>query len=204
MSTVETANEDVERARSLGFLLEGDAFRQNVLADPEARITRMETPFFRAVELYYVYITYLDWPFAFTLGHVEDWATVLLEGNPDGWSQLAESGVNLSTPDLRVAYGATFLEATRYFFTRFQLVVDPTQLGSFEGLTPAQCTELEAARAKVVAPYVSITETAPWIARYYVVQGYSLLRVHLKISADGTIERTDELLQDDVPLPLVF
>lgn len=198
--------DDLARVRSLADIIHSvDPFRAQVLREPDAVVERMRTPFFRHAAVYKV--TYEVAPvlaMAFTIGHAEDWATVLLENNETGWMQLAESGVDLSSFQRRLAYSIVFLEATRSFDERFQLLFAPTELGSFEALTPEQHALLEQARARITEPAYGISETAPWMARFHAVRGFDLIRIHLRLHPRGEIERTDELLQKDVPLPLAL
>lgn len=192
-------------ALTFASLLEGaDPVRAAVLADPDTRLEQLHTPFFRRAAVYRVFYSAIGIPLAFTVGHAEDWATVLLETNPEGWDSLAESGVDLTTPELRVAYGLGYLEGTRSMQTRFQIVRNPADIGVFEGLTERQQSELAQARARVVEPIISVTDTAPWVVRAYVVEGYALYRVHLKFDAMGRMDRRDNLLQPNVPLPLAL
>src|SRR5262249_49316007 len=124
--------------------------------------------------------------------------------NPEGWSALVESGLDLSTTELRLAYGLGFLEATRSLQHRFQLIGGPEEVGSFEGLTSQQRGELEAARERIVPPILSISEGPPWVVRVYLIEDYDLLRVHVKFDASGRIERHDVVLQENLPLPLAI
>ena len=87
---------------------------------------------------------------------------------------------------------------------RFKIIRAPEEIGSFDNLTPEQTRELREARARIVEPIVSITETEPWILRAFVIKSYTLYRAHLTIHRNGTIERRDSMLQEDVPLPLAL
>jgi hypothetical protein len=197
--------DDATRARSLAPAIErADPARAAYLLDPATQIVRVPTPYFRHVSVYRVLFVPIVAPVMFTLGHADDWATVFLDSNPDGWMQLAESGVDLSTPALRLAYAVGFLESTRSFAARFFVVRNPEEIGSFENLTPTQHADLTRARARVSEPLFSVSEMAPWLVRAYVVEDFSLFRVHLAVDERGVIERTNELLQEDLPLPLAL
>lgn len=197
--------EDAARARALApTIARTDPMRAAFLVEPETQIVRVPTPYFEHVSVYRVMFVPVLVPMLFTLGHADDWATVFLDTNPDGWMQLAESGVDLSTPALRLAYGVGFLESTRNFATRFFVVRNREEIGSFENLTTTQHDDLTKARARVTDPLFSVSEMAPWLVRLYVIDGFSLFRVHLSIDERGTIERTNELLQENIPLPLAL
>lgn len=192
-------------ALTFASLLEGtDPIRAAVLADPDTRLEQLHTPYFRRAQVYRAFYTAIGIPLAFTVGHAEDWATVLLELNPEGWETLAESGVDLTNDDMRIAYALGYLEGTRSMQHRFQIVRKPTDIGSFEGLNPTQQAELAAARERIRDPIISITDRAPWIVRAYVIEDFALLRVHLTIDSAGRIDRKESLLQDNLPLPLVI
>ena len=93
---------------SLADMLQStDALRADVLRHDDTRLARIAMPFFRRAQVYRAFYDIGPIPVGFTVGHAEDWATVLLEENLEGWHTLAERwrGVGANSDAIYLAIG---------------------------------------------------------------------------------------------------
>ena len=175
---------------------------QAILRAPTTEIARVDTPFFPHASVFRVE----HWlrptrTLVLTLGSLQDGTTLLLPTNPEAWMRLAASGVDLGTESLRLAYAISFLETTRSFAERFQVLHEVDQLEPRPGMSDEDGAVFEDIRqrfASSVPP--TITATAPWKASIFAVKGQDLVRYLVRIAPTGQIEATPSVVERELPI----
>lgn len=177
-------------------------FAEMIRSD-QAKVEQIPTPFLQAGEIHRVTRLLPTRPIVFTVGHAGDF-TVLLAGNPDGYLQLARKAqLRLDTDANRLAYLITFLETTRSFAHRFQILRDASEIKARPGLSEEAAgsfaRKMEGYRSAIRPP--EITGNGPWKATVFAVRGQGLVQIDLTLSSDGGISTKETVLEENLPIP---
>jgi len=175
----------------------------DLVRNPDAQVTRLATPFFRDGAVYRVIYNGRYHPIAFSVGTAERHYAIMLPLSPGGFFELAaKAGVSLDTPDSRVSYAEVFLESTRDFRRRFQIIKNASEIELLPNATPEQKKRYEALVDKyeplIRAPRASSLSSGEIVL--YALVGESLFEIRLKISGEGKIVRSDTVLERDLPI----
>jgi len=170
---------------------------------PQAEIEQLQTPFFQNGAIYRVAYYGPRHPIGFTVGCAGPDFTVLLPVNPEGFLELAtRAGVYLASDQSRLAYVLTFLRTTRHFAQRFQILNSFSEVALINNPTPEHVRrydQLKEQYSSVIGPPV-ISGHAPWTISVFALVRQDLARIEVKLSADGTLERSDSVLEKDMPI----
>jgi hypothetical protein len=188
------------------------ARRVESLGDDYARMIRahgteveqLPTPFFADGAIYRVTYMTPSRPVAFTVGCAEPDLTLLLQGKPERYVRLAtKARLHLDSDERRAAYLLTFLEATRSFAQRFQIVERADQIQPRPGLGKDDAEHFRRLQTKyesVIAP-LRLSVEAPWRGTVFALRGQSLVRITLQLESDGRIRTEETILEADLPIP---
>ncbi|HEY7306145.1 MAG TPA: hypothetical protein VH601_18615 [Bryobacteraceae bacterium] len=175
----------------------------DLIRDPKSRVTKLPTPFFHDGAVYQVTSNMPARPVVFTIGAAgRDFATMLAQ-NPSGFFQLGtNAGLSIGSPELRLQYAQVFLEATRDFRQRLQILKSASDIE----LVPSATQEEKAHHTALLDKYEStirpphVSPIVPSEVVVYAIVGQDLHEMRLKISNDGTIARSDTVLEKDLPV----
>lgn len=177
------------------------SFARMIRADM-TEVEQVPTPFLVNGAVYRVTHLLPTRPVVFTVGCVGSGA-VLLAGKPEAYSIFADvGGVRLDDDAARLAYAVTFLETTRSFGERFQILSSVDDILPRHRLEPGEMERLEALRARLrdrVAPS-AITGNDPWEVIVFAIHGQALEQITLTLDSDGSIVSTRETLEPDLPI----
>jgi hypothetical protein len=166
------------------------------------KITAYATPFLRRGEIYQVLYRGPYGPAVFTVGCVGPDFTVLLPLNPEGfWQLVARGGLVLDTTEKRTRYVVTFLETTRNFARRFQLLNRFDDIPKLPNPTPAEAERYQELRKKY-APVIHALELSgqpPWKGTAFALQRQDLVSIDVQLTPDGKVETTTNILEKDFP-----
>jgi hypothetical protein len=180
-------------------------FARMIRAD-KTEVEQVPTPFLVNGAIYRVTHLLPTRPVVFTVGCVGSDA-VLLAGRPEAYAILADvGGVRLDDDDARLAYAVTFLETTRSFGERFQILSSVDDILPRHRLEPGEMQRLEALRARLrdqVAPS-AISGNDPWEVIVFAIHGRALEQIKLVLDSDGSIVSTRETLEPDLPIAYAF
>jgi hypothetical protein len=170
---------------------------------PETRVDEFRAPFFTRGGVYQATNPAPRRPIAFTFGVAPPNYAVMLPNNPEGFMDLAtHAGIDVSSDENRLLYAQIFLMATRDFSRRFQVLHEVSEIERI-----ARPTEREAKRyqeilgrfkAQVQQPRL-LTPGSPE-AIFFALIGQDLFEIKLKIANDGRVQRSDTLLDADLPI----
>jgi hypothetical protein len=140
----------------------------------------------------------------FVVGVASADTTALLAARPEAYSALAaRASLDLATPDLRAGYLKTFLETTRSFAKRFQIVASVDDLQARPNLDKndeARFRDLQAKYRDIVKP-LALGNGPPWKGGVFAVKDQSLVRIDLELDAGGLIRTSENELEKDLPIP---
>lgn len=180
-----------------------DPYLGEAMFRPGTSIRELSAPF-REGALYEVAVRLKPRPLLFSVGTAEPDFAVLLEDNPDGFTELAaRARVRLDTPADREAYARAFLAATRSHSLVFAVIGGASDLAPRPGIdeaSDARLTALKARYAPLIAP-LSITEDAPWRARLFALRGRDLVRMELTLHPGGRVGVREAVLERALPVP---
>jgi hypothetical protein len=169
-------------------------------------IDRYETPFFDKGTIYRVTHLGKYRPITFVFGLAGDDYTVSLPLNPDGFVEFAQrAGLHLDSNELRLAYVAVFLETTRDFQKRFQILRSFNDIELIRSPRPEELTrykQLEEKYASVIRP-PKISDSAPWEINLLVLRGQNLLKSDVVLEPDGKVKVSESILEKDLPISYV-
>jgi hypothetical protein len=166
-------------------------------------IDRIETPFFADGGIYRVMYPSKYRPITFVFGVARKDYAVPLAKNPKGFAELAQTaGLDLSTDSLRLSYVEAFLESTRDFQSRFQI------LRSFDDIELInKASEEEKRRYEDLKNKYRSTIKPPEVSgkeiNLFVLKRQDLLRLVATVSDDGKIDIKEEILEKDLPIAYV-
>ena len=165
-------------------------------------VEQVPTPFFVHGTIYRVKHLLPTHPVVFTVGCVGPRA-VLLPTNPDAYMLVARAGgVQFQDDAARLAYVVTFLETTRSFSERFQILHNVEGIAPRYGLDAQQLQRFKAIRSRfrdqIVPP--TITGSGPWEVTVFAIHGQELEKITLKLGSDGSIRSTPQRLEPDLPI----
>jgi hypothetical protein len=175
----------------------------DMLQADQSTLAVVPTPFFRNGAIYKVMHKLPTRPVVFTVGQSGESAW-LLASNPPAFFELArKAGVILDTDELRIAYVTTFLETTRSFAHRFDILHDVAQLKPRPNLSGDQLQRFQ----KIVAQYgpvlrqLILSGDGPWTLVVYAVRRQSLVRLDTTLRKDGAIDVREAVLEEYLPIP---
>jgi len=175
-----------------------------IIRSADTRIEVLETPFFRKGTIYLVVYMGPHHPLAFTVGCAEPDFTVLLPANPEGFVQLAgKSDLRLDSDRLRISYVIVFLESTRDFARRFQILnrFDDIQLIARPTEQEKQRYEkLRNAYESAVRPPTIILENEEWKVMVIALKGQDLVRLEIKLFDNGKVTVGESIIERDLPI----
>jgi hypothetical protein len=173
------------------------------IAAPESEVEVVPTSFLVGGNIYRVTRSLATRPIVFTVGVAGDYVASLA-GRPAAYVALARHGrLDLSSSDKRRAYVTTYLETTRSYATRFELLRSIDQLSPRANLSPTERGQFDAIRSRYSAALqpLELSVTVPWRGSGYAVKGQDLVRYDMELSATGEISAREEVLEADLPIP---
>lgn len=143
-------------------------------------------------------------PIVFTIGSAGSGFTVFLASNPEGYIELAQkAGLRLDSSEMRLAYLTTFLETTRSFAHRFQILKSVNEIQPRPNLSEPDTHRfrelLDKYRSVIRPPQIS--DRIPWECVVFALRRQNLVRIELKLTADGRIQANEMILEENVPIP---
>lgn len=176
-----------------------------MVRSPKSDVERLDTAFLSDGAIYRVIYFGAARPVGITIGCAGPDFTVLLPANPAGYMELARrGGLRLDSAEHRLRYAVVFLESTRDFSERFQIL---RGAGDIELVPSASAEEQEryrqlqdTYRAVIRPPQLSET----WEVSAFALVGQDLVRITVKIGPDGTIQRSDAVLEKALPIALAL
>lgn len=174
-----------------------------IIRAPETEVMQVPAPFFGKGDIYRITRRLTHHPLVLTVGVAGD-AVVRLADNPDGYRALARKAqLRLENDALRLAYLTIFLETTRSFAHRFDIVRDTSEIQPRPGLDDATASRFSQAMdryGRVLQP-PTLTGSGPWQAAVYALRKQSLVRLDLTLTDDGAITGKETVLEPDLPIP---
>jgi hypothetical protein len=174
-----------------------------LIRDRNSEVQALSTPFFRQGRIWRVLHRGEHHPLVFTVGCAGADLTVLLARQPEAFQQLvAKAGLDLSTADKRLQYVITFLETTRDFGRRFQILRAARDIELIPRATPPEKDRHQQLLAKY-GPVITgpvLGGEGPWTATVFALRGQDLVQLSAKLSADGTLAVAESVLEKDVPV----
>lgn len=188
------------------------------------RVTRQDAPYLARSELYRGERTMRVGEA--TVHHPSSWLVARVPGHKlrilatrEDWAWLrAEDKLRLDTAARRSAYVRTWVAAIGYSERRYAWIVDRVE--DLQLLTstdpkrmPRASSETDAARARVlekkyrpvIKPLTLSGDRAPFTGAVYVNgRHHKIMRVDIRLAADGDITITETVLEQDVPIPGVY
>jgi hypothetical protein len=175
----------------------------DLVRDEKSRVTKLPTPFFRDGAIYRVTSNMRSRPVVFTIGLAGRDFVEMLAANPPNFFRLAaNAGLSLGSPEFRVQYAEVFLETTRDFRQRFQILKSASEIE----LVPNATQEEKARHIALLEKYDStirpphVSPIAPSEVVVYAIAGQDLHEMRLKISNDGAITQSHTALEKDLPI----
>jgi hypothetical protein len=168
-----------------------------------SKVEPVATPFFTGGAIDKVTYFLPSHPIVFTVGQAGDF-TVHLAANPSGYIELAQrAGLKLETDEARLAYVTTFLETTRSFADRFEILNDVSQIKPRPTLTADKAKAFEATREahKSTVRPPAIAGSGPWTATVFALRGQDLVRVDVTLESGGQLRAQDSALAKDLLIP---
>jgi hypothetical protein len=171
----------------------------------ETTVERIPTPFFARGEVYRVTWRGPQRPVTFTAGLANGDYAVMLAQNPAGFIELAaRAGVSLGSDRDRVAYARAFLEATRDFRARFQILESVRDIQLVAQPRDAEKAKYEQLvnqyRAVIHPPKPSIPGSSEILL--FALIGQNLFQLKLKVANDGKVERSDSVVEENLPISI--
>lgn len=165
-------------------------------------VEQVPAPFIGGGAIYRVTHMLPTRPVVFTVGCVGRRAALLAD-NPDAYVRVARAGgVRLQDDTARLAYVVTYLETTRSFGERFQILRSVDELVPRHGLDPQAMARLEAIRGRfrdrVAQP--AIAGRGPWGVTVFAIHGQALEQITLVLDPDASIYPTRLVLEPDLPI----
>jgi hypothetical protein len=166
-------------------------------------VEQVPTPFFGAAAIYRVTHMLPTRPVVFTVGTAGRRAA-LLPNNPDAYVRVARAGeLRLQDDAARLAYVVTYLETTRSFGERFQILRSVDEIVPRRGLDAQQTERFEAIRSRfrdqITPP--AIAGRSPWGITVFAIHGQALEQITLVLDPDASIHSTRLVLEPDLPIP---
>ena len=167
------------------------------------KVEQVSTPFLVHGAIYRVTHLLPTRPVVFTVGCAGSTA-VLLASAPDAFLLVAQTaGLRLDDDATRIAYGVTFLETTRSFGERFQILHGVDQITPRHGLDALEQERFKSIGQDyrdVIAP-PAISGNDPWVVTVFAAHGQALERIALELDTHGLVRSTAQVLEPDLPIP---
>ncbi|HEY7338959.1 MAG TPA: hypothetical protein VH639_28980 [Bryobacteraceae bacterium] len=175
----------------------------DLVRDANTSVEQYPTPFFSSGAIYRVTNRAPRHPIWFTVGCAGQDYTVMLPMNQKGFMELAtKAGLDLRGEPNRLAYVIAFLEATQDTRKRFQILNGASDIQIIN-----QATDEEKARYDaLVEKYRSIIKPPkfddldPSRATVFALVGQDLVEIGIKLSNSGKLERSDKMLEENLPI----
>jgi hypothetical protein len=175
-----------------------------ILRSATTRIEQIDTPFFEKGAIYRVVHIGPHHPLVFTVGCAERDFTVLLPANPEAFAQLAaKSALQLDSDKSRVSYAIVFLESTRNFDRRFQILrrFDDIELIAKASEQEKQRYEqLRSSYGSVIRPPTIASQDGKWTIAVIALKGQDLVRMEVKLDANGNVTLAESTLEKNLPI----
>ncbi len=176
-----------------------------IVRSENTTIDRVETPFFRNGNIFRVVHLGDFHPMGFTVGISDDF-TIMLPSNPQGFMELKnKAGLKLTdSPNERVEYVVTFLNTTRSFSQKFQILdsfEDVDLIPQASDAEKADFQALEAKYAKVIKPPHFSGDSNVIV---FAVKQLSLVRIDNHIEENGDIKSTETVLEKALPIAFTY
>jgi len=175
-----------------------------IIRSDETEVTDISAPFLRSGRVYRLQKFSKTRPIVIYVGIDEKEFSTVLSGNQDGFVQLlANAGVKMDSPDLRIAVSKAYLETTKSSDERLQVVSDVQEISPRPNLDEKQKKDFEAFIAKyakiVAAPKCG--DAVPYECIVFAVHDQDLAEIELKLFPDGKIQRKEALLEKGLLIP---
>jgi len=169
------------------------------------KIEQAETPFFKRGEIYTVIYLGGSHPIVFTVGTAQEDFTVLLPLNPKGFIELKnKAGLRpFESKKEILQYAVTFLKTTRSFSENFRIIEKFDDINLIPQPTNEEKQQYDTLKDKFASDIQppQISGNSPWKVTVFVIKRRSLVRINAAVSADGTIETTETVLEEALPIP---
>ena len=200
--TMSGVNES-EKTELAGRVSPVSAEAADFIRRPSTTVERLPTTFFAKGAIYRVTFLTPSGPRAFTVGYANGEPPVFLQMNPAAFFSLAEKArPSLGSPDAKIAYATTFLEATRDFRHRFQILQNAADIELIQHPTPEEQERYRELQNKykliIHPPHVSETSSSDVVI--FALVGQNLLQIKLTLAADGQWKRADQILEENLPI----
>jgi len=168
----------------------------------DTTVEQFDTPFWANGAVYRVTHLARYNPVVFTVGCAAD-LTVMLPRNPKGFMELAaKTGLRLNSAENRIAYVRVFLESTRDFRKRFQIVGKFGEIQLIAKPSPEETNRYKELQNKfdsvIKAPAVG--DGPPWEVTLFALIGQDLAQLKAKLFPDGKLDVSESTLEKDLPI----
>lgn len=181
-----------------------DAYHAQMVLAPTSSIEDVATPFLKHGAIYKVTYRLPQRPVVFTVGALDTDGAVLLSGRArEYWVFTRKAELNLTSDDLRTAYLRTFLEVTRSFGERFQILESAADLQGRPGAGGDEAARLSTIQARYqgVIRTPRVTGRGPWAMTVFALRGENLVRIQLTLLASGSVQTNESTLEHNLPIP---
>jgi hypothetical protein len=171
-----------------------------------SKIDQMETPFFAHGSIYRV--TYFGpyRPITFVFGAGDDKSIVSLANNKKAFIEFAQNeGLRLDSDNLRLNYAETFLNSTRDFQSRFEIIRGFEDIKLINAPREDEKSRYAALRqeweGKILPPKIS--GRSPSVVMFFALKRQDLVEIEVKVFDDGRLEDAEKILEKDIPIAYV-
>ncbi len=169
-------------------------------------VEELETPFFGKGSVHRVIYSSPYRPITFVFGIAGDNFVVSLPNNRKNFIKLAErADLQINSDTLRLSYVEVFLESTRDFQSRFQIISRFADIELINKPSEEEKENYESLKAKYETKIKppEISGQSPWLVKLFVLKRQDLLRLNVKLSSEGQMEVGEEILEKNLPIAYV-
>lgn len=169
-------------------------------------VEEIETPFFRKGSVHRVIYSSPYRPITFVFGIAGDDFVISLPNNQKNFIELAQKAdLQINSDELRLNYVEVFLESTRDFQSRFQIIRRFDEIELLNESSKEEKENYESLKAKYETKIKppEIAGQSPWLVNLFVLKREDLLRLTVKLSSDGQLEIGEEVLEKNLPIAYV-
>ena len=172
----------------------------------KSTIEQIETPFFRNGSIYRIIYLAPYRPITFVYGIAGEDFVVSLPNNQKNFIDLAQKAdLKIDSDALRLNYVEVFLESTRDFQSRFQIIRQFDDIELINEPTEKEKENYDSLKttykAKIKPPEIS--GQSPSLIKLFVLKKQDLLHLNVKLSSEGHVDVEEEILETNLPIAYV-
>jgi hypothetical protein len=175
----------------------------DLIRDANTTVEQYPTPFFSNGAIYRVINRGPRHPIWFTVGCAGQDYTVMLPMNPKGFMELAaKAGLDLRGEPNRLAYVIALLETTQDTRKRFQILNAASDIEIINKATDEEKARYDALIEKYrnIVKQPKFADLDPTRATIFALVGQNLVEIGVTLSNSGKVERSDKMLEENLPI----